>query len=115
MKESIYGGSRQQACSGNEGATHQLDILRQITREVSHYVAKIVFVQPHLRHPEADIFEAGRVLGVGLEGGDLVFRELGEESGVSRPEEANVGDPEEDHGDSFEAKAESPADIVRDP
>ena len=71
-------------------------------------------MQPRLRYPEADIFEAGRVLGVGFECCDLVLRKLGEESRVGGPEETNVGDAEEDHGDSFEAKAECPTDAIRD-
>eukprot|EP00966_Prymnesium_polylepis_P146252 3378323-Prymnesium_polylepis.1 len=40
--------------------------------------------------PEGDVLVAGRVLGVGLEGGDLARLELLREAPVIRPEEADV-------------------------
>ena len=104
---------RQLAKSAKPWTTHHLDIFCQIARDVSDQVTEIVLVQPRLRYPEADVLEARRILGVGFECSDPVLRELGEDSRVGGPEETNIRDAEEDHGDPFEAKAERPADIIR--
>jgi len=68
-----------------------------------------------LRKPERDVLLAFGVLGVRLEGDDsFLCRELTGETRVLGPEETNVGDGEEDHGESFETESEGPTLLLRD-
>ena len=94
---------------------HHLDVLRQIARDVSYQVAKIVLMQSRLRCPKTNVLETSRILGVRLERSDLILRELGEESRIRGPEEANVRNSKEDHGNSFETETECPANVIRGP
>lgn len=101
------------------------DVFDEIARHATDDLHDIVLVDGHgtarraapadsrARQPERHILVAGGVLGEGLEAGDLAGLELREEALVAGPEESNVGDVEEEHGDALEAQPEGPADAVR--
>lgn len=44
----------------------------------------------------------------------MTATELGQEAGIPGPEQADVGDVEEEHGDAFDAETKGPADAVGD-
>ena len=62
--------------------------------------------------PEADIFVAGRVLGVRLKRSYLSVLKLTQKSWVGGPEEADIGNREEDHRKTLQAKAKGPTHFV---
>ena len=86
-----------------------LYILNHIPRYIPHDVAEIVLVQFRPgRYPEAHVLRAGGVLRVGLERRELTLLELAQEAWILRPEQADVGDGEENHGDALEPEAPAP-------
>ena len=59
--------------------------------------------------PEGDVLEAGWKLAERLEpGGQVAGLELLGEAGVVRPEQANVGDGKQHHGQALQAQAKGP-------
>ena len=66
------------------------------------------------RQPKAHVSPRAGVFRERLKGGDFAWFELIEETRVGGPEEADVGDLVEDHGDAFESESEGPADFVFD-
>jgi hypothetical protein len=96
-------------------------MLHQISRNPSHNLIKVIIHhRPLGMHPKANIAPGGRVLGEGAKrdnptgavvagagGGELL-----EEARVLGPEEADVGNVEEAHGDAFEAETECPANVI---
>lgn len=101
----------------------KLHVLDEVTADPAHNLHDVVLVHgarpargaaSTSRNPERDVLVTGRVLGEGLEARDLAGAELREEPLVARPEEADVGDVEEEHGDAFKAEPEGPADAVGD-
>ncbi len=66
-----------------------------------------------LRYPETDVLVARWILRVRLEGRNLPLLELVKEAGITRPEQPNIRDGEENHRDSFKANPECPCDAVR--
>lgn len=102
---------------------YKLHILRQIPCNITHDLHHIIFMERRTAacssssrgwQPEGNILVACRVFREGDEAGDFASSELGEEARILGPEEADVWDVEEEHGDAFEAEAESPADAMRD-
>ena len=66
------------------------------------------------RQPEANVARGAWVSRIWLEGCDLIGLELVEEAWVIGPEKADVGNLEEDHGDTFETEAKGPTYFVGD-
>mmetsp|Transcript_14245 Transcript_14245/g.29763 ORF Transcript_14245/g.29763 Transcript_14245/m.29763 type:complete len:459 (+) Transcript_14245:77-1453(+) len=62
--------------------------------------------------PKGNILEAGWVFGIGLELGDGSGLELLVESLVVCPEETNVGDLEQNHGQSLQTESKGPSPTV---
>lgn len=101
------------------------DILDEIPRHAADNLHDIVLVDRHgttrradpahgrRRQPERHILVAGGMLGEGLEAGDLAGLELREKALVAGPEQPDVRDVEEEHGDALKAQPESPPDAVR--
>mmetsp|Transcript_7586 Transcript_7586/g.20685 ORF Transcript_7586/g.20685 Transcript_7586/m.20685 type:complete len:240 (-) Transcript_7586:529-1248(-) len=86
----------------------QFDLLHEIASDTAHQFAKIV-LREVVRHPECDVLEARRELGVGLElGVQRSGLELLEEALIRGPEESNVRDVEQHHGQPLQSKPESP-------
>ena len=105
---------------------NELDILDQIPRDPTYKLHNIILMNRHgttsrtpttsrrRREPERYILVTGRVFREGFEAGDFPGFELRKESFIARPEESDIGDVEEEHGDAFETEAESPAYVVWD-
>mmetsp|Transcript_22034 Transcript_22034/g.44574 ORF Transcript_22034/g.44574 Transcript_22034/m.44574 type:complete len:278 (+) Transcript_22034:389-1222(+) len=83
------------------------DLFHQIPRDASGQFEEIVLLV-RFRQPERNVLEDGGVLGVRFEGCDFALLELRMESFVLGPEEADVGDLEQDHGEAFESESEGP-------
>lgn len=62
--------------------------------------------------PEAHVLVARWVLAVGLERCNLSVLELGDETRILGPKEANVRDIEEHHRQTFKAEAKRPAHLL---
>jgi hypothetical protein len=93
-------------------------MMQRVTRHLEDIVLVVgvsLALSIRLRNPKADIFVAGRVLGVGLKGVDPSVLKLTQESWVRGPEEANVGDREENHCEALQPETESPTHLVRFP
>mmetsp|Transcript_33540 Transcript_33540/g.99943 ORF Transcript_33540/g.99943 Transcript_33540/m.99943 type:complete len:401 (+) Transcript_33540:437-1639(+) len=84
-----------------------LDPLHEIPGDAPRQLEEIV-LDVSLGSPEGNVLEDGRILGVGFERRDLARLELRVEPLVVRPEETDVGNLEEDHGEAFESQAEGP-------
>jgi len=65
-----------------------------------------------LRRPKANVFEARRVFGIGLESVYLSLFKLREEPDIFGPEETNVRYREEDHCYPFESKPKGPTNFI---
>mmetsp|Transcript_19792 Transcript_19792/g.59959 ORF Transcript_19792/g.59959 Transcript_19792/m.59959 type:complete len:250 (+) Transcript_19792:1089-1838(+) len=92
----------------------ELHLLDEVAAHAAHELAEIVGVEGRLRiDPEGHVLVASRELGEGLELGDLAVLELAQEALVLRPEEADVRDVEEHHGQALEAEAKGPARLLR--
>lgn len=81
------------------------------------YLVDIVHMEGTLsfdrfRHPETNILVAHGVLGVGHELSDLIVFELRDEARVCGPEQANVRDAEQHHGQSLQTQTKGPADLI---
>jgi hypothetical protein len=104
-----------------KGKTYKLNSLHQISRNIPHNLHQIILMPLSLRRsrclqrqPKRRILVALGVLRVRLERRDLALLELVQESRVFGPEEADVGDGEEDHGDALETESEGPTLFVTD-
>jgi hypothetical protein len=62
--------------------------------------------------PEGHVAQAGRVFGVRLKRVYYAWAKLGDKPLVLGPEEADIGDLEEDHTETLETEAECPARFV---
>lgn len=103
----------------------ELDVLNQATSNVPDDLHDVVFVERRnraaccrrrsgrgRRQPERDVLVARGALGEGLETGDLACLELREESLVAGPEETDIRNVEEEHGNPFQAESKGPPDAV---
>ena len=90
------------------------DILDEVPSHVPHHIVKVVVMHITARLPEADIPVGRGILGVRFEGVDFSMCKLGEKPRVFGPEQADIGNGEENHSDTFETKAKSPTHFVCD-
>jgi hypothetical protein len=88
------------------------DILNEIPSNVPHHVVKVVVMHIAARLPETYIPVARGILGVGLESVNFSMYELREKPGVFRPEQPDIGNGEQNHGDTLEPKAKGPTHFV---
>lgn len=112
------------ACLRVREFINKSDVFDQIASDTADDLHDIVLMDWHgaagsattasgrRRKPECDILVAGGVFGEGLEAGDMAGLELGEEALIAGPEESDVRDVEEEHGDALEAKTEGPSDAI---
>ena len=119
------------ACLGMSELVLQLDILHHITSNITHHLHQVILVEivgiGHGRvsarrgrrpQPKGHVLPAGRILGEGNEPLQLVkvilhAGKLAQETLVLGPEQTDVGDLEQEHGDALETDAERPAELLR--
>mmetsp|Transcript_65878 Transcript_65878/g.113257 ORF Transcript_65878/g.113257 Transcript_65878/m.113257 type:complete len:392 (+) Transcript_65878:945-2120(+) len=93
----------------------ELNLLYKVARDATSHLEKVVLLVPLLGQPKSDVLVAHGVLGEGLKRANLSRGELFRESFIRGPEQSNVGDLEQHHGESFEAEAERPPVPVLEP
>lgn len=106
------------ACERDKGfgtmVTYNGDILNEISSNVPDHVVNVVVMYIAARLPETDISVARGILGVRLESANFSMHKLRQKPGVFRPEQPDIGNGEQNHGDTLKPKAKGPTHFVCD-
>src|SRR6266478_4911742 len=94
--------------------TYYGNVLNEIASNVSYYVVEVIVVHIAAWFPEADISIGCRVLGIRLECANFSVGKLREKPWVFRPEQPDIGNGIENHGDTLKPKSKSPTHFVWD-
>ena len=81
--------------------TYNCNILNEVPSDISHYIVEVIVMHIAAWFPKADIPMSGRILGIRFERADSPMGKLREKPWVLRPEEPDIGDRIENHGDTL--------------
>ena len=96
-------------CLGVHKFIDHFHSLGQVATYLPHQFKEIILVELLLIvDPESYIFEAGRILGVLLELGDLSCGKLTQESLILTPEQPNIINLKQPHSPPLQSQAERP-------